>query len=380
MKLKISLNSEHEGVLIVINKGFLFEYIPHDSNFSDIKKRDEEIISMLATLCSLNPKINYKVRSIVDTSKEYALFEELKRYQRRIKACYERLNALGLDIYLESLSRKFKSRQGRGYLYLKGSLIVYDDVGPLLALPSYEAKDFLSYLLTRGVSILEDLSKTLPTTKVNIGMHEELILKFLRAYEEDLLDYAVLLECPIGCVIFGRHYDNTYTEILKGPGDYRTKRYQIAAMRAWSVAYQLKADIIIIKNPKKLAKGTVYLYYGTGRVDTIEIENKLRKMKMGLSKLRVDAVSFDPLYHYEEYDMIIGDEITIIEAKTDTSTSKIKEAIGQVLTYSEILRIDLGLLGYKNIAISKGILLPNSRINPLLQLVCEKIGIKIILV
>ena len=151
-------------------------------------------------------------------------------------------------------------------------------------------------------------------------------------------------------------------------------------MRVWSVAYQLKADIIIIKNPKKLAKGTVYLYYGTGRVDTIEIENKLRKMKMGLSKLRVDAVSFDPLYHYKEYDMIIGDEITIIEAKTDTSTSKIKEAIGQVLTYSEILRTDLSLLGYKDIAISKGILLPNSRINPLLQLVCEKIGIKIILV
>ncbi len=96
----------------------------------------------------------------------------------------------------------------------------------------------------------------------------------------------------------------------------------------------------------------------------------------------VSPLIFDPLYDDSDHLLLFGDFLTIAEIKSSTDTSAVKEAIGQVLTYSEVIKVELDLIGYPRIPIDKVIVLPreDNGINPLLEIVCEALNINIVYV
>jgi len=80
--------------------------------------------------------------------------------------------------------------------------------------------------------------------------------------------------------------------------------------------------------------------------------------------------------------LLSGDSIVIAEVKSSTDTKAVKEAIGQVLTYSEVIKAELILAKQPVIPIEKTIVLPKTggSVNPLLEMVCKVLNISIVYV
>lgn len=128
-------------------------------------------------------------------------------------------------------------------------------------------------------------------------------------------------------------------------------------------AYPLRADVVVIHDPVGLKPGIYPCARGFRQIF------RLRELyRARFPKKHVEVIIVNRLIYME----LGGTEAEIIEVKTGRIG---EQAIGQLLTYEALMRMDIGIK-----SIEKSIAAPREEIenvNPLLRLIIDSLGIKL---
>ncbi len=370
---------------------FRLVYIPSLYALSE-REKEEQIINVLLNEVRRLYGIEYEIMNLPDPSniEEYnsicaQVYEELRRYSKRISKATSYLRGMGINVSSESVAYKFRSRKGRGYVYVSNSLIVYDDQGVLWAGKGREIITFLNALKAKGTDLLAGLSGATRSGKESVGTasssHDDITARYVAEVLNRSLNAAAVLEYPVGVTLLAHTLKKELGYGFTTDEDYLSRRYKESALKFLAHAFQLRADVIIIKNPRKLKPGYVYTPADSKLFSAgLKVRSTANKLSHYVTRtIMVSSLTLDPL-HEECVQLLSGDSITIAEVKSSTDTAAVKEAIGQVLTYSEVIKAEQALTKQPAIPIEKTIVLPKtgSRVNPLLEMVCKVLNINIV--
>jgi len=245
---------------------FRLVYIPSSCTLLECVREEQNIKALLNEVRRLYG-IKYEILNLPDPSniEKYnaicaQVYEELRSYSKRISKATSYLRSMGINVNPESIAHKFRSRKGRGYIYVGNSLIVYDNRGVLWAGRGREIITFLNALRTKGMDLLTRLSSAAELGRKSVSTasssHDDITARYVAEVLNRFLDVAVVLEYPVGVTLLANvlrkelGYGSTINE------DYLSYRYKEAALKLLAHAFQLRADVIIIKNPKNSSPDT----------------------------------------------------------------------------------------------------------------------------
>lgn len=188
--------------------------------------------------------------------------------------------------------------------------------------------------------------------------HESLVFSVIERILQRSSNVAVLVEMPLGL------------RLLKTIETYKStdvpSRFELSLRSLELAAYPLRADIVVIEEPRGLDPGVYPCARGGDQVFRLQ-----RLYQARFPSVNVNVLPVTSLVDAE----IRGRRARIVEVKTGRIT---EQAIGQVLTYEALLRIDTGIED-----IDKAIAAPKQYIegmNPLLRAIIDVLGIELIAV
>jgi len=235
---------------------YLLTYIPSSCTLPECIRENQLIRSLLQEINRLHG-IKYEILELPrDNIEAYSaleaqIYEKLKRYSRRISKVTDYLRSIGVNVYPITIAQKFRSRGGRGYIYITDSLIVYDDQGILWAGKGREISTFLEALKRKGASLLSALSNAAGSTRyqythgVKRGNHEDVVARYVAKVFERESNVAVILEYPVGAILFANVVRKELESKRWTIGEvYLKYRYREIALRALSHAFRLRAVLL----------------------------------------------------------------------------------------------------------------------------------------
>ena len=202
-------------------------------------------------------------------------------------------------------------------------------------------------------SSIDEVEKALNRSKPRPTGHETLVFKVI----EDLIEKepwaAILVELPLGLKLLKRALGEKGARSL----------YGLSLQGLMTSSYPLRADVVVIHDPVGLKPGIYPCARGFRQIF------RLRELYGArFPRNHVEVIDVNRLIYME----LGGTEAEIIEVKT----SRIGEqAIGQLLTYEALVRMELGIT-----TIEKSIAAPREEVesmNPLLRLIIDSLGIKL---
>lgn len=140
-------------------------------------------------------------------------------------------------------------------------------------------------------------------------------------------------------------------------------RYMYSLQNMQLAALPLRADIVAVYNPRGLAPGVYPCSRGANQA--LRLEELYTAALPGKPVRVLDVAELDSL----ELD---GDQVEVVEVKTTRIT---EQAIGQLLTYEALLRIDTPAPIAKTLAAPRNTI---DNMNPVLRVIMEELGIRLL--
>ncbi|NPA69399.1 MAG: hypothetical protein GXO26_01200 [Crenarchaeota archaeon] len=184
--------------------------------------------------------------------------------------------------------------------------------------------------------------------------HDDLVLRVIENLLSGSSNIAVLVEVPLGL---------RYIKSLAEKISVSDPTYRYALMEISLAAYPLRADLVAIQEPDSLKPGIYPCARGREQIFKLD-----RLYRTRFPNIHVQVIYAESLLKMN----LNGKKVTVIEVKN----CKIDEhAIGQVLTYEALLKLDLGISNvHKIIAAPREYL---EQINPAIYAVIRALGIEL---
>lgn len=202
--------------------------------------------------------------------------------------------------------------------------------------------------------IINVIEQNIDEDKLRISSHDSLVFKAVEILIKNNPRVAVLVEVPLGLKLLHRALVQRKDVPL---------RYRLSLRSLELAAYPLRADIVAVYDPVGLEPGVYPCARGFQQVFRLQ---DLYSARFPARQVRVLDVN-------ELVTLKLGgSKAEIIEVKTGRVG---EQAIGQLLTYEALLRMDV-----ETRSIEKTIAAPREQIesiNPLLRLIIDGLGIKL---
>ena len=205
--------------------------------------------------------------------------------------------------------------------------------------------------LNRIISIVE---QNIGGDRLRVSSHDSLVFRAIEILVRSSPRVAVLVEMPLGIKLLHRALNERKDVPL---------RYRLSLRSLELAAYPLRADIVAVYDPVGLEPGIYPCARGFRQAFRLQDLYSARFPGMQLRVLDVEELVTLKLE---------GSRAEIIEVKTGRVS---EQAIGQLLTYEALLRMDANVP-----SIEKVIAAPREQIesiNPLLRLIIDGLGIRV---
>ena len=302
--------------------------------------------------------------------------EEVLLYKEHFVARSRLLN----KIHDQTVAQSLKSRSGNVYLnnliaIVKGDEIVWYHEGWRRDYELWRAKaeevkreygletfytplhlGFLKLVLEDPQylrSIINEVEKVIGKAEPKPTGHEMLVLKVVESIVEKRSRAAILVEVPLGLKLLRRALEEREAH----------SPYGLSIQSLMLSAYPLRADVVVIRDPVGLEPGIYPCARGSRQIFRLRELYEARFPSENVNVIDVSELAYMELR---------GTRAEIIEVKTGRIS---EQAIGQLLTYEALIRMDTGIRD-----IGKIIAAPREQVentNPLLRLIIDSLGIKL---
>ncbi len=207
----------------------------------------------------------------------------------------------------------------------------------------------------RGIiSHVERVLRGRESSSSGMRSHEMLVFDVIRRVLAVRADTAVFVEMPLGVRLLA--------VAIRGSAE--PSRYQLAVESTLLAAYPLRADIVALYSPEGIPPGIYPCTLGYRHAHDLAALYSSR-----FRSVHVDVLGMEDVLSLK----LKGSAMEIVEVKTGRLTEK---AIGQLLTYEALLSMEADTAAiYKTVALPKEML---RRSNPLLRIIAEELGIRIL--